>query len=161
MRSRESSQPCSSYTPLLHLPERSHRRMHRLYAFGNTFSNYRTKSRSFATVSRLAPGDFCCSPSGSMASADDSYRGHSTKDGALPGNHQRPICRLRSDVLAPAGAIHPLGVKSTEIKWVLDFAACPVPRLRSQPSRVHGQDSPRRSGSSPSSGTSATRSTSA
>jgi len=132
------------YTPLLHLPERSHRRRI-VCMFGNTFSNLQNEIL-FVRNSLLgfAPGDFLLlNVPAAMASADD-IEAIRRKDrrfaGQLPTTDMSAQDRMYCDLLER----HIPGVKSTEIKWVLDFAACPVPgsyaaNLRGTVKTHHGE----------------------
>ncbi len=118
------------YTALLHAPERAHRRRI-VCLFGNTFANLQNEIL-FVRNSLLgfAPGDFLLMSVGAtMASADDPEE-ILLKDRRLAGRPAESMSagmamqdRMFCDLLRR----YIPGLKSTEIKPVLDFAACPVP----------------------------------
>ena len=119
------------YTTLLHSPERSHRRRI-VCMFGNTFANLQNEIM-FVRNSLLgfAPGDFLLlNVPATMARADDPEE-ILRKDRRLAG---RPAAETMSAALSTQDRMfcellrrYIPGLKSTEIKSVLDFAACPVP----------------------------------
>lgn len=115
------------YTPLLHVPERSHRRRIACM-FGNTFSNLHNEIL-FVRSSLLgfAPGDFLLlNVPAAMAPADDPAeirRKDRRFAGQAPTSDMSAQDRMYRDLLHR----HIPEITSTEIKWVLDFAACPVP----------------------------------
>ena len=119
------------YTTLLHSPERSHRRRI-VCMFGNTFANLQNEIM-FVRNSLLgfAQGDFLLlNVPATMARADDPEE-ILRKDRRLAG---RPAAETMSAALSTQDRMfcellrrYIPGLKSTEIKSVLDFAACPVP----------------------------------
>ena len=115
------------YTTLLHSPERSHRRRI-VCMFGNTFANLQNEIM-FVRNSLLgfAPGDFLLlNVPATMASRDqpDEIR---RKDRRFAGNAPRADMSSMDRMFCDLLRRYIPGLKSTEIKSVLDFAACPVP----------------------------------
>ena len=119
------------YKPLLHLPERSHRRRV-ICIFGNTFANLQNEIM-FVRNSLLgfAPGDFLLlNVPATMASADDPDE-ILRKDPRLA---ERPPTETMTSWVPVQNRMYTellqryiAGIKRMEIKSTLDFAACPVP----------------------------------
>ena len=115
------------YTPLLHVPERSHRRRV-ICMFGNTFANLQNEIM-FVRSSLLgfAPGDFLLlSVPATMAPADapDKILRHDRRlAGGISAEERSPQDRHQLDLLKRYIA----SVKGIDLKVVLDFDACPVP----------------------------------
>ena len=115
------------YTPLLHAPERAHRRRV-VCMFGNTFANLQNEIM-FVRNSLLgfAPGDFLLlNVPATMAPANQPAEIVS-KDrrlsGQVPTDEKSPQDQHQLDLLRR----YIPGIKSIDIKPVLDFDACPVP----------------------------------
>lgn len=115
------------YTPLLHSPERAHRRRV-VCMFGNTFANLQNEIM-FVRNSLLgfASGDFLLlNVPATMAPADKPeeilrhdrrFAGQISTDEKAPQDHHQ-LGLLRRYIP---------GIKNIDIKSVLDFGACPVP----------------------------------
>jgi hypothetical protein len=116
------------YTPLLHTQERSHRRRI-VCMFGNTFANLHNEIL-FVRNSLLgfAPGDFLLLNVPSSDGFGERRAAIMKKDRRFAG--AAPLADMSARRTACAaiccGDTLPASA-STEIKWVLDFAACPVP----------------------------------
>ena len=118
------------YTALLHTPERAHRRRI-VCLFGNTFANLQNEILFVRnSLMGFAPGDFLLFSVGETMAPADKPEEILSKDRLLAGKTAETMSTGRSlqdrmfcDLLRRY--IH--GLKSTEIKSVLDFAACPIP----------------------------------
>jgi len=115
------------YTPLLHVPERSHRRRV-ICMFGNTFANLQNEIM-FVRNSLLgfAPGDFLLlNVPATMAPADqpDEIRRMDRRlAGRIAADEKTPQDRIFLDLIRR----YVPDIKSIELTPVLDFEACPVP----------------------------------
>ena len=119
------------YTTLLHSPERSHRR--RIVCVCSATPSPTCKNEIMFVRNSLlgfAPGLLLLNVPATMARADDPEI-FSRKDRRLAG---RPAAETMSAALSKQDRMfcellrrYIPGLKSTEIKSVLDFAACPVP----------------------------------
>lgn len=115
------------YTPLLHVPERSHRRRV-ICMFGNTFANLQNEIM-FVRNSLLgfAPGDFLLlNVPATMAPADqpDEIRRIDRRlAGRIAADEKAPQDRIFLDLIRR----YVPDIKSIELTPVLDFEACPVP----------------------------------
>lgn len=115
------------YTPLLHSPERSHRRRV-VCMFGNTFANLQNEIM-FVRNSLLgfAPGDFLLlNVPATMAPADQHH--------AILRNDRRLADQIQADEKLPQDRIflellrrYVPSIKTVDLSPVLDFDACPVP----------------------------------
>mgnify|MGYP000113652666 CR=1 FL=1 len=115
------------YTPLLHVPERSHRRRV-ICMFGNTFANLQNEIM-FVRNSLLgfAPGDFLLlNIPATMAPADEPekiMRQDRRLAGGISTAERSPQDRHQLELLQR----YIPGVTSIDLKVTLDFDACPVP----------------------------------
>ena len=115
------------YTPLLHAPERSHRRRV-VCMFGNTFGNLQNEVM-FVRNSLLgfAPADFLLlNVPATMAPANkpaEIVRKDRRLSGQVPTDEKSPQDQHQIELLRR----YIPGIKSIDIKPVLDFDACPVP----------------------------------
>jgi transcriptional regulator with XRE-family HTH domain len=119
------------YTPLLHSQERSHRRRV-VCIFGNTFANLQNEIM-FVRNSLLgfAPGDcLLLNVPATMAPADnqDEVRRKDPRlAGRSPTETMTPALSIQNRMYTELLRRYISGIKSTEIKSTLDYAACPVP----------------------------------
>ena len=115
------------YSPLLHAPERSHRRRV-VCMFGNTFANLQNEVM-FVRNSLLgfAPGDFLLlNGPATMASADkpsEILLKDRRLSGQVPTDEKSPQDQHQLDLLRR----YIPGIKNIDIRPVLDFDACPIP----------------------------------
>ena len=115
------------YTPLLHAPERSHRRRV-VCMFGNTFANLQNEVM-FVRNSLLgfAPGDFLLlNVPATMAPANkpaEIVHKDRRLSGQVPTDEKSPQDQHQLELLRR----YIPGIKSIDIKPVLDFDACPIP----------------------------------
>ena len=115
------------YTPLLHAPERSHRRRV-VCMFGNTFGNLQNEVM-FVRNSLLgfAPADFLLlNVPATMAPANkpaEIVRKDRRLSGQVPTDEKSPQDQHQIELLRR----YIPGIKSIDIKPVLDFDACPIP----------------------------------
>jgi transcriptional regulator with XRE-family HTH domain len=115
------------YTPLLHTQERAHRRRI-VCMFGNTFANLHNEILFVRnSLQGFAPGDLLLlNVPAAMASASN-RTAIMKNDRRFAG--QTPLADMTAQDRWCADLLrrHTPGSKSVEIKWVLDFASCPVP----------------------------------
>ena len=115
------------YSPLLHAPERAHRRRV-VCMFGNTFANLQNEVM-FVRNSLLgfAPGDFLLlNVPATMASADkptEILLKDRRLSGQVPTDEKSPQDQHQLDLLRR----YIPGIKNIDIRPVLDFDACPIP----------------------------------
>ena len=115
------------YTPLLHVPERAHRRRI-VCMFGNTFANLQNEIM-FVRNSLLgfAPGDFLLlNVPATMASVDDPeeiLRKDRRLAGRISTDEKSPQDQMFLDLLRR----YVPSIKNAELSATLDFDACPVP----------------------------------
>ena len=115
------------YKPLLHSPERAHRRRV-VCMFGNTFANLQNEIM-FVRNSLLgfAPGDFLLlNVPATVAPANNESairRNDRRFAGRAPTGEMSSMDRMFHELLRR----YVTGIKNIEIKPVLDFDACPVP----------------------------------
>lgn len=115
------------YTPLLHAPERSHRRRV-VCMFGNTFANLQNEVMFVRnSLIGFAPGDFLLlNVPATMAPADNPaeiVRNDRRLAGQLSTAEKSPQDQHQLDLLRR----YIPGIRSIDIRPVLDFDACPVP----------------------------------
>ena len=115
------------YTPLLHAPERSHRRRV-ICMFGNTFANLQNEIM-FVRNSLLgfAPGDFLLlNVPATMAPADQHHE-ILRKDKRLAGQIQTDEKLPQDRIFLELLRRYVPSIKTVELSPLLDFDACPVP----------------------------------